>query len=136
MFNVDELIAGIKRTYTVDITIAHSDRIAGILDRNKNLEFYSLDKLMEYADVTWQTPSNPLGIPFVIILRSSYAGDSSHIKNFEKLLTNGKRNFSWFMSWYNSTSVTGMKLITICPDEQEEKIYNKLLKFENLKVFI
>lgn len=123
-FDANKFINKVKEKYTFDINIIHSERVSGILSKNKNLELYNLDKIIESVDWDYMT------IPSV-----AYTFDPIYIKEFEKLLKDNYRDFSWFTCWYNFNGV-GFEVILICPADREEQIYNKLLRFEKLKAFL
>lgn len=124
MFDVNKFINKIKEKYTFDINVNCSDRITGILNKNKNLDLYSLDKLIESADWDYMT------IPSM-----AYTFDGLYLRAFEKLLENNIRDLSWVKCWYNSGG-TNIEVILIIPIEREGQIYNKLLRFERLKAFL
>lgn len=135
MFNVNELINSAKGAYTCDLTITHSDRVSNILSRNKNIELFSLDQIIDYLD---PTSSGQQELPIIVYQESDYAGDSRHINHFKKLLVNNNKDFSWFKCWWKFRSKNKYvhDLVAICPVEQEEKIYDILLRYESLKAFL
>lgn len=122
MFNVELFKKLLKNKYTNLIQLDHSDRITNIVDKDNG--FYHIRKLYDMMD-----------LPIFAIPTSSNTEDPRYLIEFEKLLKNEEKDFKWFHCWYNNGGIA-FDVIIICSNKKEEQLYNHLLRFENLKVFV
>lgn len=122
MFNIDLFTKLVKSKYTNTIQLTRSNRVSNIIEKDNG--FYHLTKIYDLID-----------LPVLSIITRSNAEDSQHLLDFEKLLVADDKDFKWFYCWYNNGGIA-FEVVMICSNEKEDKLYNNLLRFENLKVFV
>lgn len=123
MFSIPLFRRIIKNKFTNSINLTHSDRVSNIIKSNGLL--YSVERIFDLVD-----------LPMVAVPTMSKTEDPRVLTDFETIFDLEKdKEFKWFQCLYNTPPVFFNNVI-ICSSETEEDLYNKLLRFENLKAFL
>lgn len=123
MFNVSLFKELIKSKYTNSINLTFSKRVSNIVSKNNSI--YNMDRIYELTD-----------LPLLVIPTLTRTEDSRIFVDFATMLEiEHSKDFNWFRCLYVGGGIVFENVI-ICSNKTEEELYNKLLRVENLKVFI
>jgi hypothetical protein len=123
MFNIAHFSKICKNKYTSSINLIFSSRTSDII--KKNIDIYNMDRIYGLIES-----------PLVVIPTIVKTEDQRNFVDFEILLeADNNKDFKWFRCMYCGVGNT-FDNVVICSNKTEEELYDKLLRIENLKVFL